>query len=182
MYLPDTKHILQFKVTDKQLVDLYPQEYPEYSFYYLTKDNYHYYKEDLELIIEYHHKDLDWDGTPTYEVLERRFEAGSTCYLMRYNNVALGWGWSNRRLTFDWINIVSDIPKDGMYGGGTFVTRSIDRPARSGIYYTSKWYQFLFKHENLKYMYGYIDEWNRGFIRMNYHLGWKKEEWMKLYF
>ena len=101
---------------------------------------------------------------------------------MRYNNVALGWGWSNKKLTFNWIDIVSEIPKNGMYGGGTFVTRSIERPARSGVYYTSKWYQYLFKSEQLDYMYGYIDEWNRGFIRMNYQLGWKNKDWMQLYF
>ena len=41
MYLPDTKHLLQFEVTKDQIVDLYPQEYPEYSFFYLTQENYH---------------------------------------------------------------------------------------------------------------------------------------------
>ena len=182
MYLPETGSILQFKVTKDQLNDLYPQNYPEYTFYYITQDNYNQYSEDLNTIIDYHHRDLDWKDTPTYEVLEKRFSAGSTCYLMRYEGVPLGWGWSNRRLTFDWMNIVSDLPKNGMYGGGTFVTRSIKRPARSGIYYTSKWYQFLFEHEKLDYMYGYIDDWNRGFIRMNYQIGWKNINWMQLYF
>lgn len=182
MYLPDKNSVVQFQVNKDQIVDLYPSLYPEYTFFEINQDNYFKFKEDLETIIEYHHIDLDWDGTPTYKVLQKRFEAGSNCYLMRYRDTPLGWGWSNKRLTFDWINIVSDIPQPGMYLGGTFVTRSIERPGRSGVLFTSKWYQYYFKEHKLDYMYGYIDEWNRPFIRMNYTLGWKHKNWMDLYF
>ena len=182
MYQPDTDQLLQFKISKDELLDLYPYEYPEYSFDYLTKDNYREFDRDLNRVVDHHHKDLEgWDGIPDYRKLEQRFAAGSTCYVVRYNDITIGWAWANRKLTYNWIDIVKDMPENSMYMGGIFVTRNEKRPAHSSMLFLSKWYPFMVKNEKLDYMYGYTDKWNKASSWMNRRLGWKEQEWMQLY-
>jgi hypothetical protein len=142
-----------------------------YKVVYLDKENYTQYEKELKQVIIYiKHQLTDWIDSPTYDVVEKRFDAGCFCFLFYYKDKCIGWNWGHKHVVLDWINVHNELPDDECYLGGCFVTNLVDRPADAGI---MDYNMFIKESFNLGYncVYAYCDDWNRVALRINFSNG-----------
>jgi len=133
----------------------------------------------LNKIIEFHHKQLDWDAIPTIEKCIKRFESKSMCLLFYYNNQCIGWNWANKDARFNWIDLDQILEENEIYLGGMFVTNVIERPADAGLYNYNMVFDYWFKTNLYDTIYGYCDDWNRTALRVNFLNGHIIYNWIK---
>tara|TARA_A100001201_G_scaffold138724_1_gene129923 strand:- start:1124 stop:1648 length:525 start_codon:yes stop_codon:yes gene_type:complete len=112
----------------------------------------------------------DWKEAPTFDDIISRFDAGSFVMLQYYKNEPIGWFWGNTRLTYNWIDIIKDLPSaNSMYGGGSYITKNKNIPKNTGIQLYTKFFHDIF--DFYKSAYGYVDSWNKAPIRLNKRSG-----------
>lgn len=141
---------------------------------YVDKDNYLEKEKDLKKVINLINKDLpNWKDSPTYDSVVDRFNSASHSLLFYYNDECIGWNWGNDNVCFDWINNIQDLPQGELYGGGCFVSRSVDRPADAGLYNYNMIFDYWINQMGYHTIYGYVDSWNRVALRINFKNGLK---------
>lgn len=174
----DKKSIVQirllkddFKVYDKK---------SHFKLVYVDKENYPLYSKELQIIIDLIHKDLpDWKDAPRFGDVFKRFVSNSHCLLFYYKNKPIGWNWGNPNVCFDWINKEQDLLNGELYGGGCFVSRSVDRPSNAGLYNYNMIFDYWINKMGYHTIYGYVDSWNRVALRVNFQNGLKIFEYLK---
>ncbi len=71
----DVNKIVQFRLLKSEFRQLEISD--SYKLLYLTKENYNQYWDDINIVIELLHADLEWDGIPTKKQVENRFNNNS---------------------------------------------------------------------------------------------------------
>ena len=151
-----------------------------YSVKFLTPDNSSNYSRELQQVISYIPVDLpSWEDRPTMEDIRMRFDNKSHCLLWIYNNQPIGWAWSNSNVTLDWKNCIKTLPNGTIYGGGAFLSRSVDRPPNAGLIFYNLTFKFwLFELDN-NTIYQYSDKWNRVSSILSYKCGFKNDSFIQ---
>lgn len=144
-----------------------------YSTEFITIENYVDYTDTVADIISLMNRELVWNGIPDYELTVERFKAGSKCILWIYNDRPIGWAWSNDKVTFDWINHSQELNPDELYGGGAFLSRSINRPSDAGLAFYSLTFKHWFEDLNKTTIFQYSDNWNRVSTILSMKCGFK---------
>lgn len=148
------------------------QRYSYYKLRYVDKNNYTNFISDLNQVVTYIHKQLtNWDSAPTIEDVLKRFESNSHCLLFYYKDLCIGWNWGNPNVTIDWINNIQNLEKNELYGGGCFVTNLIDRPSHAGLINYNMIFEYWIDKLGYDTIYGYVDDWNRVALRVNFQNG-----------
>lgn len=146
----------------------------EYQMIHLTKLNYTNYWRDLLHVINLISNDLKWDGIPNKDDIINRFNNNSECFLWIYDNIVVGWGWFNKDITLDWINIYQKLNENGLYAGGAFVSKKIKTPTDSGFKFYNYSMDLFLNKFNYDVVYLYSDSWNRASAQLSYKCGFKK--------
>ena len=164
-----------FTEEDNQVI-IHKSDFKKFNYptHYLMRNvdstNYYQYKNELVEISNLLQKQLpDWDDSPNYFDLEKRFESNSSAVIFSYNEQPIGWGWYNSDVSLNWINIDRELPTDWVYGGGLFVSKLIDRPKDAGMLNYNKWLSYIFKQLNYNVFCGYCHKWNTPAMKV--HLG-----------
>jgi len=145
-----------------------------YSLTFVNKGNYTQYWTDIEKVIELLHADLDWDGIPNLEQIDKRFENDSELFLWYYNDKIVGWTWFNESVTLDWENKFQSIDKGELYVGAAFISKKVNLPPQAGwVFYNLSFHTWL---TTMKYnvIYLYSDDWNRASAIICYRNGFKQ--------
>ena len=85
--------IKQFRLFKQNLPTHEPD--PRYWYNTINTDNFSQFLNHINSSINFHHQDLNWDNTPTLEVVYDRLAFGSQCHLWMYEEKCLGWHWTN---------------------------------------------------------------------------------------
>jgi hypothetical protein len=164
--------IIQVKLHKEDLKLLPKKE--DYNVVFLDKKNYIHYTDEINTIIRYIKQDLpNWKESPDFNDIVKRFQANSHCILFYYKNKCIGWNWGNENVCFDWVNCSQTLSPGEIYCGGCFVTKSVERPADSGLYNYNMFCDYYLNHLSYNKLYGYIDSWNKPAIRVNLQTGVK---------
>lgn len=149
----------------------FPQK-EHFNMQYINLDNYRLFNREINNVLSYIKTDLpEWTEAPSYKDIIKRFKANSHCLLFYYNKECIGWNWGNKNVCFDWINIVQELPEGEIYGGGCFVSRSIERPANAGLYNYNMIFDYWINKMGYHTVYGYVDKWNKAALRVNFQNG-----------
>ena len=118
----DKSKIKQFRLFKQNLPTHEPD--PRYWYNTINTDNFSQFLNHINSSINFHHQDLNWDNTPTLEVVYDRLAFGSQCHLWMYEEKCLGWHWTNPNcVTLDWKSHYQDINDNEIYIGGALVSR-----------------------------------------------------------
>lgn len=128
------------------------------------------YKSDLEKIIKSINEELsDWKDRPDLENLQKRFDAGCSCFIQYFKGEVCGWFWTCDFLTYDWIKKEKELPTpNSNYSGGTYVIKKV-APRNAGY----QLYAYCVREvmSRTDYGYAYVDKWNKAPIRLNFNCG-----------
>ena len=164
---PDKKDVVQLVLHKENYIPIQEidNSFSYKWFYKLDQEHdFHFIIKSINLMLE------DWNEAPTFDDIVSRFEAGSFVMLQYYKNEPIGWFWGNTRLTYDWKNIVKELPSvNSMYGGGSYITKDRNIPKNTGIQLYTKFFNDIF--DFYKSAYGYVDSWNKAPIRINKRSG-----------
>ena len=134
----------------------------------------------IETVIKYHHEDLDWNETPTKEIVHERLKFGSQCHLWMYENTCLGWHWTNNDcVTIDWKSYYQPLEKNEIYIGGALVSRLYKPHTNSSLFFYRQGFEYSFNLNNTNTMYLYSDDWNRASAILCYKNGFTKFNFIK---
>ena len=169
----DLSEITQFRLFK---ADLVPHTYND-KYWFKTIDTQSFAEniEDIEKVIQYHYEDLNWDDTPTTEVVLDRLKFGSQCHLWMYEERCLGWHWTNPNcITLDWKSEYQPLKSNEIYIGGALVSRQHkpDKGNSARIFYRQG-FEYSFKFTNTDIMYLYSDSWNRASAQLCLRNGFK---------
>ena len=166
----DLSKIVQIRLLKENYKQLPVKEV--FDMKYVDKKNYTEFNDQLVKVLGLLTSELpDWDNAPTYNDILDRFDADSHCLLFYYNNECIGWNWGNDNVCFDWINCIQTLPEGELYGGGCFVSRSVERPAYAGLYNYNMIFDFWINKLGYHTIYGYVDWWNKPAFRVNFQNG-----------
>ena len=174
----DLSNITQIRLL-KQDYKQFPNK-KHYNLKYVDKGNIDKYTNDLKRVVNLITEELtDWDQAPNYETVLRRFKADSHCLLFYYNNECIGWNWGNSNVCLDWETKIQDLLPGELYGGGCYVARNVNRPADAGLYNYNMIFKYWFNEMTYSTIYGYVDNWNKAALRVNYKNGLKDYNFLK---
>lgn len=166
----DLSKIVQIRLL-KENYKKFPSK-DHYEMVLVDKINYRDYLQELTSISSLIKKELpDWNEAPSLDTVLERFSADSHCLLFYYKKNCIGWNWGNKDVRFDWINKVQSLPDGELYGGGCFVSRSIEHPPDAGVYNYNMIFDYWINKLNYHTIYGYIDHWNKPAFRVNFQNG-----------
>lgn len=144
----------------------------------VDKSNYTNFESDIKQVSNFLNNQLtDWNESPTYDDIVKRFNANSLCHLFYYNDSPIGWNWANDDVRFDWYTFDKSLPPNHCYAGGCFVTNLIDRPANAGIINYNMLFTDLIDRCGYDIVSGYCDWWNRNAVRVNRINGLLIQNW-----
>jgi hypothetical protein len=147
----------------------------DYWFHTVNLSNFDILITNLQTVIDYHHDDLDWDETPTIEIVKQRIKFGSTCHLWMYKDTCLGWHWTNDKfITKDWVTPYKQLKPNQLYIGGAFISKKAKPSASSSYYLYRQGFEYSFNFHNSKIMYLYSDNWNRASAQLCYRCGFSE--------
>lgn len=150
----------------------------DYRVEYVSVENYQSYTDDFSKIIELMNSELDWDGIPTMNRVVERLKSNSNCLVCKYNDETIGWVWSNPNITLNWIDVYQTLPKNYIYGGGAFLTKTIIRPPDAGLAFYSLFFDFWLNTLNRDYIVQYADDWNRASSILSFKCGFKRYKFL----
>lgn len=156
----------------------YKQE-SHYRLVIVDKLNYTSYKSDLTKVVNLIKQQLtDWTTSPNYSDLITRFDINSICYLFYFKDECIGWNWTNKDFTADWVNIEQRFANNICYAGGSFVSNIITRPSNAGMSNYNLFFKTIFDtFPHIDTICGYCDWWNRPAIIVNYKNGFINKNW-----
>ena len=170
--------IYQLSLSKKDFKEISYAE--NYSIKFLTPDNFSIYNKELQQVISYIPVDLpSWEDKPTMDDIRMRFDNKSHCLLWIYNNQPIGWAWSNSNVTLDWKNCIKTLPNGTIYGGGAFLSRSVDRPPNAGLIFYNLTFKFWLFELNNNTINQYSDKWNRVSSILSYKCGFKNDSFIQ---
>lgn len=173
----DINKIVQFRLLKSEFRPLEISD--SYKLIHLTKNNYTQYWDDINIVIELLHADLEWDGIPDEERVIRRFENNSELFLWYYNQKIVGWTWFNKSFTTDWESIIHSLDKTELYVGAAFISKKVNLPPDAGWkFYNLSFGTWLHKLNN-DIIYLYSDDWNRASALLCYRSGFKQYNFIK---
>lgn len=175
----DLSEITQFRLFK---ADLVPHTYND-KYWFKTIDTQSFAEniEDIEKVIQYHYEDLNWDDTPTTEVVLDRLKFGSQCHLWMYEETCLGWHWTNPNcITLDWKSEYQPLKSNEIYIGGALVSRQHkpDKGNSARIFYRQG-FEYSFKFTSTNIMYLYSDSWNRASAILCYKAGFTQFDFIR---
>ena len=167
----DTSKIVQFRLLRENITShTYDSRY---WFDTINVESFEDNINSIKKVIKYHHQDLNWEGTPTEDIVLQRLKFGSQCHLWMYEDTCLGWHWTNTEcITLDWKSYFQPLKKNEIYIGGAFVSRD-NKPERgksAGIFYRQG-FEYSFELTQSDTMYLYSDSWNRASAILCYRSG-----------
>jgi hypothetical protein len=175
----DKSKIKQFRLFKQNLPTHEPD--PRYWYNTINTDNFSQFLNHINSSINFHHQDLNWDNTPTLEVVYDRLAFGSQCHLWMYEEKCLGWHWTNPNcVTLDWKSHYQDINDNEIYIGGALVSREYkpDRGNSAWMFYRQG-FEYSFDYTNTDTMYLYSDDWNRASAMLCYKSGFTSFNFIK---
>ena len=174
----DLSNITQIRLLKENYKQFPNKEH--YALKFVDKDNIDKYSDDLKKVVNLIKEELtDWDQAPDYETVMRRFKADSHCLLFYFKNECIGWNWGNSNVCFDWENNIQDLLPGELYGGGCYVSKNVDRPADAGLYNYNKIFEYWIYKMGYSTIYGYVDNWNKAALRVNFKNGLTVHRFLK---
>ncbi len=174
----DLSKITQFKISLSQILSYNPN--PNYTIKLVCLDNIDYFKNDVKSIIEYHRRDLIWDGIPSYKDVLERLEFGSKFYLWLKNGEAIGWHWYNtNHITLDWKTSFQKLKENELYGGSSFLNVNARKLPSPAFLFYNMGVEAMLSNENKDTLYLYVDNWNTPSIKLCKKCGWKEFDFIK---
>ncbi len=168
----NTNEIIQFRLTKSDSIKL--PEKNHYKLIHVDKLNYFQYINDINKVISLIKIDLpNWEYSPNYEDVIKRFKSNSICLLLYYQDNVIGWNWGNKNICLDWINIKQKLGVGEYYVGGAFVSKSINRPPNAGLYDYYMMTDYCLNFLNNNVVYWYSESWNKTSIKMSIKIGAK---------
>lgn len=157
----------------------------EFTIQLVSATNYRDFEGDLRKVINYLKKDLpDWDNSPNFADVEKRFVFHSRCFLFyyqekydKYGRKPIGWYWFNDDVRFDFIDIDKRLNNGVCYGGNAFVTKQVKRPKKAGKYMYQITSDFLFNQLGYDKIVAYVKGWNVKGIMTTLGAGSEVENW-----
>jgi len=147
----------------------------DYWFHTVNLSNFNTLITNLQTVIDYLHDDLDWDETPTIDIVEQRILFGSRCHLHMYKNKCLGWHWTNDKfITKDWVTPYKKLGLSELYIGGAFISKKAKPSASSSYYLYRQGFEYSFNYHDKEVIYLYSDNWNRASAQLCYKCGFIK--------
>lgn len=146
----------------------------DYKVVPVDKSNYQDYLTEMVGISALMSLDFEWVGIPNEETIVRRFKSNSHCLLWKYNELNIGWAWSNSNVTPLWEEPIQKLKDDEIYGGGAFLSRKIERPPNSGVMFYNLTFDYWFNEMNNNSIFQYSDSWNRVSSFISYKNGFKR--------
>lgn len=171
------KGIVQLKLKSKKLKKVDFDE--TYSIRYIDKSNYKSNIKNLLRVSKLMKKDFDWEGIPDEKDLIKRFESNSVCLLSFYNHSVIGWIWANENYTPTWEESIQDLDEDEIYVGGSYLSKTEERPSGSGLAFYYIWFKYFLYALNKKKAYSYVDSWNTRSLELAYKIGMKEYNFIK---
>ena len=169
--------VVQLRLLKKDFIKFDFNE--NYTLRFIDKSNYINNLKDLLHISSLMSLDFDWDGIPNEETLHRRFNHNSHCLLWVYNETPIGWAWSNYNITPLWEEPIQTLKPSEIYGGGAFLSKTVQRPPNSGLMFYNLTFDYWLNKMNNESIFQYSDDWNRVSTLLSYKNGFKKYEFIK---
>jgi hypothetical protein len=164
--------IFELKLNKNNFVKLEPKNH--YSLVFFDKTNYQQHINDINKIINLIKIDIsDWKESPDLDNVLERLKSNSHCLLFYFDDECIGWNWSNKNVSFDWINTNQKLNDNELYVGGFFVSKSVNRPADAGRYNYNMVCDYWLNKMGYVTVYGYVDKWNKPSIRVCLQTGVK---------
>lgn len=173
----DFNGIVQLRIKIKKLKKVNFDE--TYAIQFIDKSNYKKHIKDLLYISKLMKLDFDWEGIPNEETLHRRFDKNSMCLLSFYNSKPIGWIWANKNYTPLWEESIQNLNSDEIYVGGSYLSKTVDRPSGSGLSFYYIWFKYFLHALNNKSAYSYVDKWNTRSLDLAYKIGMKEYNFIK---
>jgi hypothetical protein len=167
----ELNQVVQLRLSKNDLNEVDAQDI--YSFVFLNKKNYKKYIKDLLLVSSLMETDFDWDGIPDEYDIHERFKNNSFCLLSSYKTNIIGWIWANKNVTPYWTRSVQSLKENEIYVGGSYLSKTVERPRGSGSYFYSVWFDYFLDKMNNQYTYSYVDNWNTRSLELAYKIGMK---------
>lgn len=163
---------IQLRLTQKDFKGISASD--DYSITYITLRNYEQYSEDLAFISSLMTRELNWEGTPNIENIEKRLGSDSNCLLWMYRKQPVGWAWNNPNVTFNWISIDKLLKEGEVYGGGAFLSKNLNLPPSSSLIFYSLTFNFWLNKLGRTTIYQYSDSWNRASSILSFKCGFRR--------
>ena len=139
----------------------------------VTLNNIGDYISDITSVIKYHHDEIKWDNIPDLKTVYRRLESNSICHLFYFKKMCLGWHWTNKDVSFDWIGINKYLEPNAIYGGGAFISRKLKPSASTSLFFWRQGLEYDLDYHAVDTMYLYTDYWNRASTQLCFKNGFK---------
>lgn len=172
-----SKDIVQIKLERKNLTKFSFSD--DYKMVFVNKETYQDYLSELLNVSKLMKKDFDWEGIPDEKDLIKRFESNSVCLLSFYNHSVIGWIWANENYTPTWEESIQDLDEDEIYVGGSYLSKTEERPSGSGLAFYYIWFKYFLYALNKKKAYSYVDSWNTRSLELAYKIGMKEYNFIK---
>ncbi len=173
----DVNKIVQFRLLKSEFRQLEISD--SYKLLHLTKENYNQYWDDINIVIELLHADLEWDGIPNTKQVESRFNNNSQLFLWYYNEKIIGWTWFNKSFTIDWETITHSLDENELYVGAAFISKKVNLPPQAGWKFYNLSFSTWINELKNDIVYLYSDDWNRASALLCYRSGFKKYNFIK---
>jgi len=173
----DVTKIVQFRLLKSEFKKDIISE--SYKILYLTKDNYTKYWDDIKVVIQLLHNDLEWDGIPDENQIEKRFKNNSELFLWYYNDKVVGWTWFNKYFTIDWETNLQSLGDNELYVGAAFISKKVNLPPEAGWKFYNQSFNKWLTDLKKEVIYLYSDDWNRASAQLCYRCGFTKFNFIK---
>jgi hypothetical protein len=175
----NVNEIIQLRLSKNDFLKLPSKEY--YKLVFLDKTNYKEKIDDINIIMSLIKTDIpNWDESPNFNDVIKRFESNSHCLLFYYNDNCIGWNWGNENVCINWINKFQNLLDGELYAGGCFVSKSVNKPPDAGRYNYNMICDYWLNNMGYTTIYGYVDIWNKPAIRINLQTGVKFVNYLKI--
>lgn len=169
--------VVELKLLKHNLITV--DDSDDYSFAFIDISNYKQHITDLLYVSSLMKKDFDWGGIPDESSLIGRFESKSFCLLSYYKSKIIGWIWANNNYTPYWEDSVQKLNSNEIYVGGSYLSKTVERPSGSGLYFYSKWFEYFLTEMGNKVAYSYVDIWNTRSLELAFKIGMKEYNFIK---